>query len=112
AMELPTSYYTDLAAGYLERRDLLCGALERIGFELRRPDGSYYVLCDTAQLDPAADGVAFARKLITEVGVSCVPAVSFWRPERTHFGRSKIRFAFPKRLETLRAAIERLEKLR
>jgi aminotransferase len=112
AMELPASYYTDLAAGYLERRDLLCGALERIGFELRRPDGSYYVLCDTARLDPAADGIAFARKLITEVGVSCVPAVSFWRPEHSNFGRSKIRFAFPKRLETLRAAIERLEKLR
>jgi hypothetical protein len=44
--------------------------------------------------------------------VSCVPAVSFWRPETADLGRSKVRFAFPKRTETLRAAIERLEKLR
>jgi aminotransferase len=111
AMQLPASYYVGLAAGYRERRDLLCEALERVGFALRRPQGSYYVLCDTAGLDPARDGVAFARRLITDIGVSCVPAVSFWRPENADFGRSKVRFAFPKRTETLRAAIERLEKL-
>jgi aminotransferase len=111
-MQLPPDYYTGLAAAYRERRDLLCDALERIGFDLRRPEGSYYVLCDTARLDPAADGVAFARRLITEIGVSCVPAVSFWRPENVEHGRTKVRFAFPKRRETLLAAIERLEKLR
>ena len=111
AMELPPGYYVDLVARYRERRDMLCDALERLGFGLRRPDGSYYVLCDTLPLDPEGDGVAFARRLITEVGVSCVPAVSFWRPEHAHSGRSKVRFAFPKRRETLQAAIERLEKL-
>jgi len=50
--------------------------------------------------------------LITEIGVSCVPAVSFWRPEHADTGRSKIRFAFPKRRETLEAAIQRLQELR
>ena len=48
AMGLPDGYYADLAARYRERRDLLCDALESIGFGLRRPDGSYYVLCDVA----------------------------------------------------------------
>jgi aspartate/methionine/tyrosine aminotransferase len=112
ALELPATYYDEVAATYLERRDLLCDELERLGFELRRPDGSYYVLCDARQLDPARDGVAFARQLITEIGVSCVPAGSFWRPEHADAGRSKVRFAFPKKLETLRAAVELLEKLR
>jgi aminotransferase len=38
--------------------------------------------------------------------VATVPGSSFYsRPE---LGRSKIRFAFPKRLETLRAAADRL----
>ena len=78
---------------------------------LRRPDGSYYVLCDVGRLAPDGDGVAFARRLITEIGVSGVPAVSFWRPENVAMGRAKVRFAFPKRLETLHAAIDRLEKL-
>jgi len=112
AMGLPATYYAELAAGYRERRDLLCGALERLGFALRRPDGSYYVLCDIADLEPTGDGVAFAHRLITEIGVSCVPAVSFWRPEHVGSARSKVRFAFPKRLETLRSAIDRLDALR
>lgn len=112
ALELPASYYDDLATKYQERRDLLCDALEEIGFELRRPDGSYYVLTDTRRLDKDRDGAAFARRLITEIGVSCVPAASFWRPEHAEAGRSKVRFAFPKKPETLRAAVELLRKLR
>jgi aspartate/methionine/tyrosine aminotransferase len=62
-------------------------------------------------LDAGGDGVVFARRMITEVGVSCVPAVSFWRPDHVAAGRSMVRFAFPKRAETLRAAVERLEGL-
>jgi aspartate/methionine/tyrosine aminotransferase len=112
AMGLPPSYYERIAADYLERRDVLCEGLERIGFRLRRPDGAYYVFCDTGELDPARDADAFARRLITEIGVSSVPSGSFYRPENVEAGRSKLRFAFPKRIETLRAAISRLEALR
>jgi aspartate/methionine/tyrosine aminotransferase len=63
-------------------------------------------------LDAEGDGVAFARRLITEIGVSCVPAVSFWKPENAVAGRSMIRFAFPKRPETLHAAVERVKSLK
>jgi aminotransferase len=62
-------------------------------------------------LDADGDGVAFSRRLITDIGVSCVPAVSFWQPENAAVGRSMIRFAFPKRAETLHSAIERLALL-
>jgi aminotransferase len=55
------------------------------------------------------DDVTFARRLIADPGVATVPGSSFYsRPE---LGRSKVRFAFPKRLETLRAAAERLARL-
>ena len=64
------------------------------------------------RLDPTRDGVVFARRLITEIGVSCVPAVSFWRPENVEHGRAVVRFAFPNRPQTLHAAIDRLQKLR
>jgi aminotransferase len=111
ALELPPSYDTGLAAAYRERRDLLCAALEDLGFALRRPDGAYYVLCAIGRLDPDGNGVAFARRLITEIGVSCVPAASFWQAENAASGRGKVRFAFPKRTETLTAAISRLHRL-
>jgi aminotransferase len=109
AMGMPASYYDGLAAAYRERRDALCPALEAAGFRFRAPDGAYYVMCDTSAVDPDRDDVALSRRLITEVGVAAVPGSSFYAdPEK---GRGKIRFAFPKRLDTLRAAGERLAAL-
>src|SRR5687768_12311590 len=109
AMALPREYYDRLAVEYRERRDLLCGVLERAGFGLRVPDGAYYVMCSTEGLDPGRDDVAFARRLVTEVGVAAVPGSSFYADRSK--GADKIRFAFPKRLPTLEAATERLAKL-
>ena len=55
------------------------------------------------------DDVAFAMRLIRDPGVAGVPGSSFFsRPE---LGRTKLRFAFPKRLETLAAAAERLARI-
>jgi aspartate/methionine/tyrosine aminotransferase len=66
------------------------------------------VMTDIAALT-ADDDVAFARRLVVDPGVAAVPGSSFYsRPE---LGRTKLRFAFPKRLETLRAAAERLSRL-
>jgi aminotransferase len=109
AMALPPDYYRKLADDYRERRDTLCAVLDKAGFAFRPPDGAYYVMCGTAGLDPARDDVAFARRLITEVGVAAVPGSSFYADAAQ--GADKIRFAFPKRLETLAAAAERLEVL-
>jgi L-glutamine---4-(methylsulfanyl)-2-oxobutanoate aminotransferase len=108
-MELPAGYYQQLAADYRERRDLLCDALDKGGFAPHLPDGAYYVMCETAAFDPASDDVAFARWLVEHAGVAAVPGSSFYTDRAA--GRSKIRFAFPKRLETLRAAADRLASL-
>jgi aminotransferase len=108
AMALPGSYYASLTADYQQRRDLLCPALAAAGFTFEVPQGAYYVLCSTAALDPAADDVAFARRLVTEVGVAGVPGSSF---RSGGAGHDTIRFAFPKRLETLSDAAERLRTL-
>jgi aminotransferase len=107
AMQLPAGYYRQLADGYRERRDLLCDALEKLGFGLVRPDGAYYVMCDTSRLDPDGDDTAFAERLVREAGVATVPGSSFFTNKE--LGRHKIRFAFPKRLETLQLAAERLQ---
>jgi len=109
AMGLPPSYYEQLAAEYRERRDTLCPALEKAGFVVRVPQGAYYVMTDTDAVDPDGDDVAFARRLVTEVGVAAVPGSSFYSDPA--LGANKIRFAFPKRLETLHAAAERLSVL-
>ena len=108
AMGLPASYYEALQAGYLERREVLMSALDAAGFRTFRPDGAYYIMTDIADLTDV-DDVTFARRLIVDPGVAAVPGSSFYsRPE---LGRTKLRFAFPKRIETLEAAGARLRHL-
>jgi aminotransferase len=105
AMGLPDDYYAALAREYLERRDLMLGILDGAGFKTYKPYGAYYIMTDISGLG-FDDDVEAARRLTADVGVASVPGSSFYsRPE---LGRTKLRFSFCKRLETLRAAGERL----
>jgi aminotransferase len=110
ALGLPDAYYRDLVDGYRRRRDVLVPALRDAGFRVHEPAGAYYVMTDIGDLvESGEDDVAFAHRLIREPGVAAVPGSSFFsRPE---LGRTKLRFAFPKTLETLRAAADRLARL-
>lgn len=102
---LPATYYTTMANEYRERRDVLVSALQAAGFACRAPEGAYYVLADFSALS-AEDDVTFAKRLTRDGGVASVPGSSFFSvPER---GRSLVRFAFCKRLETLEEAGARL----
>jgi len=108
ALAFPDVYYERLAADYRARRDTLLPALHDAGFRVHDPAGAYYVMTDIRGLSND-DDVAFARRLIEEPGIATVPGSSFFsRPE---LGRTKIRFAFPKQLATLRAAADRLARL-
>jgi aspartate aminotransferase len=64
---------TDMAV-YQEKRDLMCEGLARIGYEVRKPQGAFYVFLKT----PVADDVAFLRILQAE-GVLAVPGSGFGR---------------------------------
>jgi len=106
ALSLPPEYYEHLSRDYRHRRDLLLPALEEAGFRTFRPDGAYYVMADVSGFG-FADDVEFARHLVREVGVSCVPGSSFFRDPAD--GARLVRFCFCKRDETLLAAAERLK---
>jgi aspartate/methionine/tyrosine aminotransferase len=109
ALEMPPVYYEALLAGYRERRAVLVPVLEAAGFEVWNPAGAYYVMTDIAALTDD-DDVTFARRLIQDPGVAAVPGSSFYA--HPDLGRTKLRFAFPKKLETLHAAAERLKRIR
>ena len=109
AMAFPQAYYDRLASDYRARRDLIVPALEAAGFRVWIPDGAYYAMTDISAITEL-DDVTFARRLIHEPGIAAVPGSSFFsRPE---LGRRNLRFAFPKRRETLEAAAERLARIR
>jgi aspartate/methionine/tyrosine aminotransferase len=108
AMGFPDSYYQQLAVDYQAKRDLIVPALEAAGFRVWIPAGAYYAMTDIRGITDL-DDVAFARQLIADPGVAAVPGSSFFsQPE---LGRTTLRFAFPKRRETLEAAAARLSRL-
>jgi aspartate/methionine/tyrosine aminotransferase len=109
ALRSPSSYYRTLAEEYRERRDFLLGVLEGVGFKVYRPGGAYYIMTDVAHFG-FDDDVACSFHLVEKIGVATVPGSCFYsRPE---LGRTKVRFAFPKKMETLRMAAEKLGKFR
>jgi aspartate aminotransferase len=59
---------------YQAKRDLLCDALNAMGYHAPRPQGSYYVFPRT----PIPDDVAFTG-LLREEGILAVPGVGFGR---------------------------------
>ena len=107
ALSLPDDYYAKLAAGYQQRRDVLVEILERHRFTCYKPFGAYYIMTDISSFG-FADDVEFARYLVKDVGVAAVPGSSFYK---TQAGRTKLRFCFCKRDETLQEADRRMEKL-
>src|SRR5437762_981499 len=108
ALGLPDQYYLDLAAQYQRRRDVLLEILERRQFICYRPFGAYYIMTDISGFG-FADDVAFARYLVRDVGVAAVPGSSFYQEAAK--GRTKLRFCFCKRDETLGEADKRLKTL-
>lgn len=63
----------DLAA-YQEKRELICSGLARIGYDVRKPQGAFYIFMRT----PIPDDLAFVRILQAE-GVLAVPGTGFGR---------------------------------
>jgi N-succinyldiaminopimelate aminotransferase len=101
-------YYAALLTDYRGKRDYLVAELSRIGFDVRPPQGTYFVCADFRPFG-FDDDRAFVRHLIEEVGVAAIPPSVFY--DHPEHGRSYVRFAFCKKKETLEAAVARLEKL-
>ena len=110
ALTLPPSFYVELLGDYQERRDAIVGGLQECSFEVSSPDGAYYVMAGIGAFGADEDDVAFARRLIEEVGVATVPASSFYH--EPSLGRRHIRFSFPKKLETIERGLSALRALR
>jgi len=93
---------------YVFNREVLLEILERHGFTCYTPYGAYYIMTDIADFG-FPDDVEFARYLVKEIGVAAVPGSSFYRDAA--MGRTKLRFCYCKRDETLAEADRRLAKL-
>jgi aminotransferase len=108
-MDHPAGLFENLSREYLERRELFYPVLVEAGFRpIAKPAGAYYVMCDISPFGFGTDA-EFAQWLVEKGGVATVPGSSFYDDPRD--GRGQVRFAFCKRLETLRAAAGKLRAL-
>ncbi|MDY7110547.1 MAG: methionine aminotransferase [Planctomycetota bacterium] len=105
ALRAPQSYFDEYLAAYRRRRDLLVDGLKEIGFNVRPPAGTYFVLADHAPFG-FEDDVTFCRHLIEHVGVAAIPPSAFYHDPAD--GRSLVRFAFCQTEQTLTEALDRM----
>jgi aminotransferase len=107
ALRLPLKYYTRLQRQYTQRRELFLDFLDRAGLKYTTPQGAYYVLVDISEFGFESD-VAFCIWMAKTVGVAAVPGSSFFHEPVNHL----VRFHFAKKEETLKAAGEKLMRIK
>ncbi|MFF4420426.1 pyridoxal phosphate-dependent aminotransferase [Streptomyces sp. NPDC001549] len=108
ALALPDSYYDTFRADLAAKRDILADGLAAAGFEVFRPQGTYFITTDITPLGEK-DGLAFCRALPERCGVVAIPNQVFYDDKAA--GRTQVRWAFCKREDVLREAAERLRRL-
>lgn len=84
--------------GYQKKRDMLCTALARIGYQVEKPAGAFYVF----PRSPVADDVAFIGLLVRE-GILAVPGSGFGRA-----GYFRLSLTVP--LQTIEASLTGFER--
>ena len=90
-------------AEFRRRRDFLAPALEKIGFRVTaRPEGAFYLYCDSSAL--AEDSFTLARELLEKTGVAATPGLDFG----SHEPEKHIRFAYTTDVARLAEAVARL----
>jgi N-succinyldiaminopimelate aminotransferase len=107
-LQLPDAYFAEFRNEMLDKRDRLCAGLADAGFDVIRPQGTYFVTVDIRSLGET-DGLAFCRSLPHRCGVVAVPSVVFY--DDVGAGEPLVRFACCKRAEVLDEACTRLKSL-
>ena len=96
------SLYLGLKSFYQKKRDFFLNALNSSRFTYSPCEGTYFQLLNYSRITDENDE-AFARRLIIEFGIACIPISSF-NLNRRHDG--VLRFCFAKKNETLEKAAE------
>ena len=108
AMGAPEEFYRSLRSGYLRKRDLLANGLEAAGFEVHRPQGTYFMMAGFDRFG-FPDDRSFCRHLAEAARVVAIPPSVFYHDPED--GSRLVRFAFCKDEEILSEALDRLARI-
>ncbi len=93
---------------YKGKRDQFYGELKKLGFEFSIPKGTYFMMVPISKHTTLND-VDFAMKLIKEYKVATVPPSAFYL--KSTEGEKFLRFCFAKKDETIKSAVQNLNRL-
>ncbi|MEK9663866.1 MAG: pyridoxal phosphate-dependent aminotransferase [Candidatus Nanopelagicales bacterium] len=106
ALRMPDSYYDDFRRQLQHQRDLLTAGLTDLGFTTAGSEGTYFLTTDLGPFAEFPDGLAVARELPHRAKVVAIPLQVFC--DHSGVGVRSLRWAFCKRPEVLREALDRL----
>jgi N-succinyldiaminopimelate aminotransferase len=109
AFKLPSTFYDSLRKDYTARRDHLYEGLTQLGFKIRKPQGTYFLVADYSNFSKD-DDITFSNWLTSQVKVAVIPTSVFYNDQahaRTHY--RCVRFAYCKDLDTLSRGLENLK---
>lgn len=98
-----------IRAHYTKTRDVLCEALDELGFQVRPPSGAFFVMADHRKISErlgCKNDIELCKWLPEHAGVAAIPPSVFY--EHTEGGAHFVRFAFCKQMSTIDEAIKRL----
>ncbi|MDR3243395.1 MAG: aminotransferase class I/II-fold pyridoxal phosphate-dependent enzyme [Elusimicrobiota bacterium] len=101
-------YYDLLLKDYTRKKEIFLEGLRQAQLSFFEPQGAYYVLVDISKINKYKTDTEFCEWLAKEIGVAAVPGSSFFNNNENRY----IRFHFAKKDETLKAAIQKLQKLK
>ena len=109
ALRMPDSYYEAFRHGLQHQRDILTEGLRAIGFSAVESEGTYFLTTDLGPLADFSDEISAARALPQRAGVVAIPLQVFC--DHAGVGERSLRWAYCKRPEVLREAVDRLAAL-
>ena len=89
---------------YIQRRDYIIEKMTKLGFEIIKPDGAFYIFAKI----PAGysqDSFAFLKDFAHKKAVAFIPGAAFGQ-----YGEGYVRLSYAASIETIREAMKRLEE--
>jgi N-succinyldiaminopimelate aminotransferase len=113
ALRTESGWVDGLRKSLQDKRDRLCAGLQQAGFDVGRPQGTYFVVADIAalagRLGLPVDGMTFCQRLPQLAGVVAVPQQVFHDDPAA--GARYVRFAFCKKDGVIDEAVRRLSRM-
>ena len=89
---------------YIQRRDYIIDKMTKLGFEIIKPDGAFYIFAKI----PAGynqDSFAFLKDFAQKKAVAFIPGAAFGQ-----YGEGYVRLSYAASMETIKEAMKRLEE--